>query len=195
MRIEFLGPKSSGREAVQNHIRGVYQDIHGAEIRQFAPLLVAAKRGDGQIMCAAGIRTSRDGFFSDCYLEANFETVLREKSQINVPQSDIMEVVSLASTTPFPVLPILDAMIRWSRENGKTCGVFTATRSLRHLLKRSGMSYVELAAADASKVAHPESWGSYYDTDPWVCAFDDGSRTSMTLSPRLRAAELRSEAS
>jgi hypothetical protein len=169
--------------------------MYNADVQEFAPLLVAARRVNGEILCAAGIRTSRDQFFSDRYLDADFESVLRAKTSIVAPQSEIMEVVSLASTTPFPVLPMMDAMIRWGRDNGMTCGVFTATRALRRLLKRTGLRYFELAAADVSKVAYPESWGRYYETDPWVCAFTEEPSEHLILSPRLRAAQLRSEAS
>jgi hypothetical protein len=195
MRIEFLSGDCPGRQETQDHIRSVYKAVYSAKINEFAPLLVAARRANGEILCAAGIRTSRDQFFSDNYLDAAFSTVLRAKTSIDAPQSEIMEVVSLASTTPFPVLPMMDAIIGWGRANGMTCGVFTATRSLRRLLKRTGLPYVEVAAADVSKIADPTIWGTYYDTDPWVCAFSEAPTELLTLSPRSRAAELRSEAS
>ena len=194
MRIEFLGQDSPGRAEVQDHIRAVYRDAYCADVQDYAPLLVAAKRADGAIMCAAGIRTSRDRFFSTCYLDGDFETVLRDMTGVVVPKAEIMEVVSLASTTPFPVLAMLDGMIRWGRENGMTCGVFTATSALRRLLDRSGMAYAALAPAQANRVNQPEAWGSYYDTHPWVCAFRDNVSGPITLSPRLRACDLRSEA-
>jgi hypothetical protein len=106
-----------------------------------------------------------------------------------------MEVVSLASTTPFPVLPMLDKMIEWGRENGMTCGVFTATTPLRRLLKRTSLNYVELASADISRVSNPKAWGSYYDTDPKVCAFSEALSQPVALSPRARATKIAGEAS
>jgi len=191
MRIEFVGRDCPERQKTQDHITNVYRDVYGAEINDFAPLLVSAKRADGKVLCAAGIRTSRDRFFSDRYLDGDLTAVLRAKTGIDAPQEEIMEVVSLASLTPFPVLPMMDAMIRWGQGNGMTCGVFTATGPLRRLLKRAGLPYVKLAAATISRAGEPDIWGSYYDTDPWVCAFNK----AVTLSPRHHAAELRSEAS
>ncbi|WP_435874581.1 thermostable hemolysin [Roseinatronobacter sp.] len=191
MRIEFLSGDCPGRQEAQDHIRQVYRDVYGAEIKEFAPLLVSARRADGEVLCAAGIRTCRDRFFSDRYLEGDFSNVLRTKTGIYAPQEEIMEVVSLASVTPFPVLPMMDAMIRWGQANGMTCGVFTATQSLRRLLKRTGLAYVKLAEAEISKVGEPDLWGSYYETDPWVCAFNK----AVTLSPRTHAVDLHSEAS
>ena len=162
---------------------------------EFAPLLVVAKRLDSTILCAAGIRTAKYGFFSDVYLASGFSTALQHATHIDVPAHEIMEVVSLASTTPFPVLPMLDKMIEWGRENEMTCWVFTATAPLRRLLKRTSLNYVELASADISQVSNPKTLGSYYDTDPKVCAFSEALSQSVVLSPRARATKIAVEAS
>ena len=195
MKIEFLKGDCPGRKEAQDHIKGVYSHVYGAEVTAFAPLLVVAKRVDGEILCAAGIRIAKDGFFSDTYLNTDFSTALQHAAHIDVPAQKIMEVVSLASTTPFPVLPMLDKIIEWGRENGMTCGVFTATTSLRRLLKRTSLNYVELASADISRLSNPTAWGSYYDTDPKVCAFSEALSQSVVLSPRARATKIAVEAS
>ena len=184
MQIEFLTGECPGRVAAQEHIKRVYRDAYGAEVNAFAPLLVVAKRLDGKILCAAGIRTAQDGFFSDIYLGSGFSPALQSAANLDVPTDNIMEVVSLASTTPFPVLPMLDRMIAWGRENGMTCGVFTATAPLRRLLRRTGLGFVELAPAKISMVPNPQDWGHYYDTDPRVCAFNDVLTNPVFLSPR-----------
>ncbi len=188
MYIEFLSEDCPGRQEAQNHIKRVYKRVYDADVDVFAPLLVATKRLDGTIVCAAGIRTHSDQFFSDIYLEESFPTVLRDKLGMELQPSDIMEVVSLASLTPFPVLPMMDAMIRWGEENQKKCGVFTATSQLRRLLTRAGLPYVELAPALASKVKQVDIWGKYYAADPRVCAFSE----TVTLSPRHSTIERRS---
>lgn len=193
MKIEFLSGDCLGRTEAQDHIKGVYESVYRANVTEFAPLLVVARRADGDILCAAGVRTAQDGFFSEAYLASDFPVTLRDRTGLDVPACEIMEVVSLASITPFPVLPMLDAMLQWGRDNGMTCGVFTATKPLRRLLKRTNLSFVELASADLSKVSQPEAWGSYYDTDPKVCAFSEVLSKPITLSPR--AVRLLSEAS
>ncbi len=194
MKIEFLSGDCPGRQAAQDHIKAVYRHIYGAEVTDFAPVLVVARRVSGEILCAAGIRTAEDRFFSEGYLASDFSTTLKTVAGIDVPASEIMEVASLASTTPFPVLPMLDRMIEWGRETGKTCGVFTATAPLRRLLSRTSLSYVELAPADISKVSNPQAWGTYYDTDPRVCAFSEVLSQPAVLSPRARAAHLTGKA-
>ncbi len=188
MKIKFLGPIDSGRQAAEDHIQCVYKDVYGATVTDFSPLLVAASRADGKILCAAGIRTAADRFFSDAYLDGDFSAALLAQTGQSVPASDIMEVVSLASTTPFPVLPMLDRMIEWGRSYGMTCGVFTATAPLRKLLHRTGLAYVSLCAASPARLANADSWGSYYQTDPWVCAFSETQFTQPALSPRVHSA-------
>ena len=98
----------------------------------------------------------------------------------------ILEVVSLASVSPFPVLPLIDAIIGWGRARQMEWGVFTATAPLRRLLRRAGMTHLELGAARPERLPDPSVWGSYYASDPHVCAFSDLS-AALILSPRARA--------
>lgn len=197
MRTDFLDMNNPERQAAQDHIRAIYGEAFDANVTRFAPLLVTVRNAQGDILCAAGIRTAKDGFFSDTYLGRDFSTALLAKTGTTVPLNEVMEVVSLASTTPFPVLPMLDAMVAWGREQGMTCGVFTATAALRRLLKRTGLGFTPLCAANPANVDDAESWGRYYETDPWVCAFSEAVSLPVTLNPRGRSVgtDLRSEAS
>ena len=186
MKIEVLGKSCPGRQAAEDHIRRVYRVVYGAEVADFAPLLIAATRAGGEILCVAGIRTAADGFFSDAYLDGDFSGAMLANMGHSVPNSEIMEVVSLASTTPFPVLPMFDKLIEWGRTQGMTCGVFTATAPLRKLLKRTGLAYATLCPADPTRLANANSWGRYYETDPWVCAVSEAQFRQPILSPRAR---------
>jgi len=187
MKTDFLTPESPRYGEIQTHIQRIYHGVYGASIQNFAPLLVACSNSQGDIMCAAGIRTSADGFFSDAYLNDDLSnTILARTGQV-VDASEIMEVVSLASATPFPVLAMLDAMIHWGRTQGMSLGIFTATGKLRHLLGRAKLPYAALCPANPARISSPDNWGSYYDTDPWVCAFSEDYCTPVTLSPRNRA--------
>ncbi len=198
MKIEFLAEDCPARAAAEQHIRSVYDHVYGAEITDFAPRLVTVRNPEGHILCAAGLRTAADGFFSDTYLTGELSHMVRDADGLPVPADRIMEVVSLASVTPFPVLAMLDVMVHWGRDRGMTCGIFTATAKLRRLLDRTGVPYARLAPADPARIANPERWGSYYAQNPWVCACSDSDGTPVRFSPRGRAASiaaLRSEAS
>lgn len=183
MQIEFLTEASPGRGAVERHIREVYARSYGARIDSFAPLLAAATTNSGRILCAAGIRTAPDGFFADRYVDQGLPAELMKTGGLRIEAAQIMEVSSLASVSPFPVLPMLDRMIHWGRDRGLLCGVFTATLPLRKLLTRTGLGYIPLCPASPDRVDQPEMWGSYYDTDPWVCAFVESETRRARLTP------------
>ncbi|WP_294608531.1 thermostable hemolysin [uncultured Roseovarius sp.] len=191
MQIDFLTPQESvcpvAIVAAQDHVASVYRETYGATVRSFAPTLVIARNHTGQITCVAGIRTAQDGFFSEHYLERPFDAVLSECGHGPVAAGKVLEVVSMAATSPFPVLPVLDAIIGWGRSRGMEWGVFTATAPLRRLLRRAGMTHVMLAPARLERVSNPGDWGRYYDSDPWVCAFGDRLPPQpVTLDPRRR---------
>jgi hypothetical protein len=186
MRVEFIGPSDPGRAAAESHVRDVYREVYGADLRSFAPLLVSAADASGRVLAAAGVRTAEDGFFSGVYLDDPLETRLSTLVARPVAPGAILEVVSLASVSPFPVLPLIDAIIGWGRARQMEWGVFTATAPLRRLLRRAGMTHLELGAARPERLPDPSVWGSYYASDPQVCAFSDLS-AALILSPRARA--------
>ena len=186
MKTEFLTPASPRYGEVQAHIQKIYHNVYGASIQSFAPVLVAASNRQGDILCAAGIRTITDGFFSDTYLKKDLNAAILARTGQDFAPSEIMEVVSLASATPFPVLSMLDAMIHWGRAQDMRCGIFTATAKLRRLLGRAKLPYSALCPANSARITNPDNWGSYYDTDPWVCAFSEAFCAPVILSPRNR---------
>jgi hypothetical protein len=184
MRIEFIGPEHRSRNQAEAHVRAVYRDAYGADVRAFAPLLVAARDSADRMVCVAGIRTAADGFFSSVYLDQPIDRVLSGFGHGRVAPGEALEVVSLASSSPFPVLPVLDAVIGWARERRIGWAVFTATRPLRRLLGRAGMPFTELCAARAERLTDASEWGQYYEADPWVCAYSDTLRQPLRLSRR-----------
>lgn len=186
MRLEFIGPSHPERAAAESHVRDVYRAVYGAELRGLAPLLVTALDPARQVLAAAGVRTAAGGFFSAIYLDDPLETRLSELAGRDVAAAKILEVVSLASVSPFPVLPLIDAIIGWGRGRGMEWGVFTATAPLRRLLRRAGMDCLDLGPARAERLDDAAAWGSYYGADPRVCAFGDGA-ARLILSPRARA--------
>ncbi|MEL0438871.1 thermostable hemolysin [Phycobacter sp. K97] len=188
MRIEFLTATHPDRVRAEDHVRQVYAQTYGASISSFPPLLAAAFNAKGDTLCAAGIRTAKDGFFSDCYLDSDFPTALLIHTGLSIDESQIMEVTSLASTSPFPVLSVLSSIIEWGRERGMICGVFTATGPLRRLLRRTGLSHTPLFAADPSRLTNPQIWGSYYTTAPWVCAVLDSTDNQARVARKPRPA-------
>lgn len=194
MKFEFLEQGYPSQQEARDHIQSVYSACYGARIERFAPRLVTARNLDGEIVCAAGVRTAKDGFFSDSYVDGGFANALHFPDGAPVPLNQVMEVVSVASATPFPVLGVLDFLLGWGRENGMRCGVFTVTSKLRRLIDRTGIDYTAICRADPARIQNADSWGSNYDQDPWVCASTEGRFDPVFLSPRNRASATKAKA-
>lgn len=184
MHVDFVTQECAAYARACDHVRTVYRDAYGAEVRQFAPVLATATHRNGALLCVAGLRTAATGFFSDSYLDRPLDQRLSGLGQGQVSADQVLEVVSLATTSHFAVLPLLDAITVWGRAHALTWGVFTATAPLRRLLRRAGMPFADLAAARPECLPDPQSWGSYYETDPRVCALNDSWAGMGRLNPR-----------
>ncbi len=169
-------------DAAVTHAQTVFSRCFGASVRQTPPRFAVTLADDGQIVCAAGIRIASDGFFSQCYLDRPIEAVLSAGSGLPVAATDVLEVGALATSSPFPVFPTLRAIFDWGRAHDIDWGLFTATATVRRLIRRSGIQAELLHPARAARVARPSDWGRYYENDPWVCAFHDDAGL-----PRLAA--------
>ena len=194
MKIEFLEQGHPSQQEARDYIQSVYSACYGARIERFAPRLVTARNQQGEVVCVADVRTAKDGFFSDSYVDGGFANALHFPDGAPVPLNQVMEVVSVASATPFPVLGVLDFLLGWGRENGMRCGVFTVTAKLRRLIDRTGIDYTAICRADPARIENADSWGSYYDQDPWVCASTEGRFDPVFLSPRNRASATKAKA-
>lgn len=184
MHVEFVTPECAGYARACDHVRTVYRDAYGAEVRQFAPVLATATHRNGALLCVGGLRTAATGFFSHSYLDRPIDQRLSELGQGRVSADQVLEVVSLATTSHFAVLPLLDAIIGWGRAQTLTWGVFTATAPLRRLLRRAGMPFADIEPARPECLPDPQSWGRYFETDPRVCALNDSWAAMGSLNPR-----------
>ncbi|MDV4146119.1 MULTISPECIES: thermostable hemolysin [Shimia] len=155
------------------HIQRSYRATFGAEGEARPARLVVTLAPNGEISCAAGIRRSDEGFFSQQYLDTPVGELIGRISGRAVDPSEILEVGALACATPFAAYPTLRAVFDWGRARGICWGLFTATDDVRRLIRRARISPILLAQADAARVSDPVQWGSYYTHDPWVCAFRD----------------------
>ena len=61
------------RLRTEEFIKDVYAKEYNAKLNLFPSKLIAMLDGQGDILCAAGLRSSDDGFFSECYLSTPIE--------------------------------------------------------------------------------------------------------------------------
>jgi hypothetical protein len=170
-RRVILAPRSHPlRIAVEACIRDVYEQAFAGRDLVFPSTLIALLDGIDRPLCAAGLRTVVDGFFSEIYLDRPIEQVLSARIGEPVWRPAIFEVTTLASRR----VEDSPAFIRELALLGKSAGFgwcfFTATERLRSLLCQLGFPVLELAAASADRVSDPGRWGSYYTCSPKVCA-------------------------
>lgn len=173
MEIEFLERTDPRRGVVERFVHNIYSQAHNASPDGFPALMAAAFSPTGEPVAAAGMRFAKDGFFSEYYLDAPLEEVAQDELGTEFPRDLFMEVTTLASARPAAMLALMQAMYRYGREHGRTCGVFTVTAPLRRLFAQLGIPLTPIASADQSRVPHPERWGEYYDADPLTCLCPD----------------------
>lgn len=82
-----VGPGHPLRAEVEAFVRTIYCERFGAEVRQFAPLLVALCDRHGEIVAAAGYRSAGSGpLFLERYLAAPVEALLGAGLAATPPQ-------------------------------------------------------------------------------------------------------------
>lgn len=183
MNQRIVGRSDPLRVAVEAYIRRVFARQHSATLRELPDRLVATFGPDLMPLCAAGLRTADDGFFSEYYLRASVESVLRRVCGVPVDRREIIEVTSLASDRPGHAFGLLDYITQLGRKEGRSWGVFTATDKLRRCLGRTGLVITTLAVAEAEAVPNREDWGRYYDARPVVCAMHDRGEQPLAFRP------------
>lgn len=171
--IRLLPAGHPVRPAAEALIQSVYADAFGATVRHFPRLLVATLDWDGHPVCAAGLRTTGDGFFSEAYLDQPVERALSAHTGRHVHRARVFEVTTLASRRA----DLSPAFVHQIALLGETQGFewcfFTATERLRRLLRRLKLPITTLGAADPARIADAAAWGRYYASAPVVCAADD----------------------
>ncbi len=183
MIVEFIMPDHPRWADAAGHIRTVFHASHGARVAALPAELAVAIGRNGKVLGAAGMRFAEDGFFSQCYLDRPVAEVLGGADGGPVDADDIIEVVSMACGNPVAMLVLVEAITDEGRRRGKGWGLFTATSRLWSMFERSGQPLLRLAPADPARVADPAVWGSYYASDPWVCAIRDSRAERLQFLP------------
>lgn len=157
-------------------IRKVYAAEYGAVLQTFPSRIFALLNEHREIVCAAGLRSQGDGFFSERYLDSPIEQALRVVSKRTIARSEIFEVVTFASRAARATPAFIESIARFGHANGFLWSFFTLTRRLHRVVERLGHPLTYLADADPRRISDYERWGTYYAAEPKVFAI---------ASPRL----------
>ncbi len=172
LRLAEVRPGAADRSELERFVAAAFQRRHDATVQSFMPMLLSFRDGEGALRGVIGLRgAAREPLYLEQYLEQPVEAAIAAATGRTVERREVVEVGNLAGTNcrtamrMVALLPahLLAAEYRWI--------VFTATHAVRDILQGFGAPLVELARADATRVAAaPDRWGRYYETDPRVLA-------------------------
>ena len=154
------------RAEVEGFIAGIYREHYGADVTQFAPLLVARRDNAGTLVAAAGFRPADSGAL---FLERYLERPVHES--LAAPRARIVEVGHLAAARAGEGRRLVLQLAPLLAGRGFQWVVGTLTEELRHLFLRLGIAPMALGVADPALLgAEAARWGRYYDHHPVVLA-------------------------
>jgi Thermostable hemolysin len=158
------------RHAAEEFIKKIYAARYGARLETFPSRIIALLDNRDEILCAAGLRFSDDGFFSECYLDTPIEDAVSAISARTVNRRAIFEVTTLASRAPLATAEFIAEIGAFGERAGFEWSFFTLTRRLHLMVARLGIALTHLGEADRRRIADSERWGTYYAAQPKVFA-------------------------
>jgi len=171
-RLHVVDADHPERGAVEAFVQRVYGDRYGAEVRHFAPRLVALRDDAGEIVAAAGYRPAGTGpLFLERYLPVPVESLLGAESSRPPSRKRIVEVGHLAASRAGEGERLIVSLGPHLAGRGFHWVVSTLTEELRHLFVRMGIAPLALGVADPRWLGDDAAqWGSYFDHRPVVLA-------------------------
>lgn len=136
------------------------------------PTLLALRGDRGRLCGAAGFRcAAQESLFLEHYFDEPIDQVLSCVAQLRIERQQIVEAGNLAGVSCRAACRLVFELPQILLERGHHWIVFTATDAIRKLLEAYRAPVLELAQAQAVRVANlGDDWGRYYQTDPRVMA-------------------------
>jgi hypothetical protein len=169
--IEVCSPNAAGRGELEAFIQDGFQRKHGAAVRSFMPVLIGLRDAAGALVGAAGYRpAARERLYLEQYLGEPVEAlVTRRFPAAPVARADVAEIGNFACRDCATAMGMVEVLAEFLLDQRNRWTVFTATRTVRGIMRHLGIGLSELGRADKSRVVVAgDDWGSYYSTDPRV---------------------------
>jgi hypothetical protein len=166
------GPQDESRSEVEQFIHGIFRQRYGADVKQFAPVLVSLHDAGGELVAAAGYRCAGESpLFLERYLDVPVEHLLASPATGVPARAHIAEVGHLAACRAGAGRRLVLLLGPHLADNGYRWVVSTLTEELRHFFLRLGTAPLSLGAADPELLGvEAANWGRYYDHRPVVLA-------------------------
>lgn len=181
-RMKIVRPLHDLRPEVEACVTQVYKRAFDARDLSFPPRLIALVDRSGLPICAAGLRTYREGFFSEVYLDGPIEDVLTAWIGHPVRRCEVFEITTLASRAGEVSPHFIRQIVMLGKRAGFRWCFFTATVRLRSLIQRLRIPVAELGPADPARIAEAWRWGRYYAEEPVVCAVSRASLEGCVMA-------------
>lgn len=186
MYSEIVGPTALRRNDVEAFIYDRYWRAYQAKLDSYSDCLLTLFSDDGRPLAAAGLRDQKEGFFSERYLDEPIDLAASRATGLSVERTGVLEISNLACANSHAVFPLMSRVLAHGRENGYSCGVFTATSRLRRIFRRLNLPLTYLASASPRSVEDVGKWGTYYAAGPKVCVLGDPTGGAADFFPRCK---------
>lgn len=165
-------PADAGRDELEAFVRAAFARQHGADVRTFMPELLGFRNRLGELNGVVGMRSAAaERLYLEHYLDEPIETALARIVGQSVSRATIVEIGNLAGGNCRAAMRIVSVLPDYLIARDFQWIVFTATDAVQRILARIDAPLVELASADAGRVASAaDRWGAYYRTNPRVFA-------------------------
>ncbi len=170
-RVVLCSPNSADRPELEAFIQEGFQRKHGAAVRSFMPVLLGLRDPHGRIIGAAGYRpAAREHLYLEQYLSEPIEsTIARRHPGTATARADVAEIGNFACRDCATAMVMVGVLAEFLLDQRHRWVVFTATRTVRGIMRHLGLGLSELGRADKSRVVvTSDDWGAYYSTDPRV---------------------------
>jgi hypothetical protein len=163
-------PDEPLRPVFEAFIQQRFRKAHGADIRHFMPELFGVNNASGGLCAVAGVRqASREQLFLERYLDEPIDPLISAAADCAVDRAGIVEVGNLAASDTGSARMSIIAITYLLAMGGLEWVAFTGNIGLVNSFHRLGLKPVTLCAADPARLGDDRhSWGSYYESKPWV---------------------------
>lgn len=163
-------PDEPQRPVFEAFIQQRFRKAHGADIRHFMPELFGMHNAAGELCAVAGVRlASAEPLFLERYLDEPIDPLISAAADQPVDRASIIEVGNLAASDTGSARLSIIAITYLLAMGGLEWVAFTGNIGLVNSFHRLGLKPVTLCAADPARLGDDRhSWGSYYESKPWV---------------------------
>jgi hypothetical protein len=169
--IMLCSRNSAERRPLEAFIQDGFQRKHGATVNSFMPVLIGLRDAAGAIVGAAGYRpAAQEPLYLEQYLGASIEDLIAQRHpNQGATRAQVAEIGNFACRDCSTALTMVSILAEFLLDQRHRWAVFTATRTVRGIMRHLGISLTEMGRADKSRVAVAgDEWGSYYANDPRV---------------------------